>query len=104
MLLRNRSDTGSDVANYVAVSSRAAWAQRASGDEPAWIDSYHHDRLSVYAAEIFRDLKTTGQDLLRHGAILLHTFDTSDRDPCRPMKQIQPVACCSDRARVVTRQ
>lgn len=28
-----------------------------SGDEPAWIDFYHHARLSADAAEIFRDLK-----------------------------------------------
>lgn len=28
-----------------------------SGDEPAWIDFCHHARLSVDAAEIFRDLK-----------------------------------------------
>ncbi len=27
-----------------------------SGDEPAWIDFYHHARLSADAAEIFRDL------------------------------------------------
>ncbi|MFF8644379.1 sporulation protein [Streptomyces sp. NPDC015345] len=29
-----------------------------SGDEPAWIDLYHHARLSADAAEIFRDLKS----------------------------------------------
>ncbi len=28
-----------------------------SGDEPTWIDFYHHARLSADAAEIFRDLK-----------------------------------------------
>jgi len=28
-----------------------------SGDEPAWIDFYHHARLSADAAEVFRDLK-----------------------------------------------
>ncbi|MGW6571412.1 hypothetical protein ACWGAN_04460 [Streptomyces sp. NPDC054945] len=28
-------------------------ADQSSGDEPAWIDSYHHARLS----EVFRDLK-----------------------------------------------
>ncbi|AJE87351.1 sporulation associated protein [Streptomyces albus] len=27
------------------------------GDEPAWINVYHHARLSADAAEIFRDLK-----------------------------------------------
>lgn len=27
------------------------------GDEPAWIDFYHHARLSADAAEVFRDLK-----------------------------------------------
>jgi hypothetical protein len=28
-----------------------------SGDEPAWIDFFHHARLSADAAEVFRDLK-----------------------------------------------
>lgn len=28
-----------------------------SGDEPGWIDFYHHARLSADAAEVFRDLK-----------------------------------------------
>jgi hypothetical protein len=28
-----------------------------NGDEPAWIDFYHHARLSADAAEVFRDLK-----------------------------------------------
>ncbi|MEV0125988.1 sporulation protein [Streptomyces sp. NPDC050703] len=28
-----------------------------SGDEPAWIDFYHHARLSADAAEVFRDLR-----------------------------------------------
>ncbi|MEV0265165.1 sporulation protein [Streptomyces sp. NPDC050617] len=32
-------------------------AQDDSGDEPAWIDFYHHARLSADAAEVFRDLK-----------------------------------------------
>ncbi|WP_406154348.1 sporulation protein [Streptomyces sp. NBC_01023] len=32
-------------------------ASRDSGDEPAWIDFYHHSRLSADAAEVFRDLK-----------------------------------------------
>ncbi|MEW2549570.1 sporulation protein [Streptomyces sp. NPDC047002] len=32
-------------------------AKDGSGDEPAWIDFYHHARLSADAAEIFRDLK-----------------------------------------------
>ncbi|MFI5617900.1 sporulation protein [Streptomyces sp. NPDC051567] len=32
-------------------------ADRSSGDEPAWIDFYHHARLSADAAEVFRDLK-----------------------------------------------
>ncbi|NEA18930.1 sporulation protein [Streptomyces halstedii] len=32
-------------------------ADRTSGDEPAWIDFYHHARLSADAAEVFRDLK-----------------------------------------------
>lgn len=32
-------------------------AQADSGDEPGWIDFYHHSRLSADAAEIFRDLK-----------------------------------------------
>lgn len=32
-------------------------AKEDSGDEPAWIDFYHHARLSADAAEIFRDLK-----------------------------------------------
>jgi tetratricopeptide (TPR) repeat protein len=32
-------------------------AETSSGWEPAWIDFYHHARLSADAAEIFRDLK-----------------------------------------------
>ncbi|MFF4433267.1 sporulation protein [Streptomyces sp. NPDC001513] len=32
-------------------------ADTASGSEPAWIDFYHHARLSADAAEVFRDLK-----------------------------------------------
>ncbi|MEC4020163.1 sporulation protein [Streptomyces sp. H27-D2] len=32
-------------------------AKQDSGDEPAWIDFYHHSRLSADAAEVFRDLK-----------------------------------------------
>ncbi|NEE15623.1 sporulation protein, partial [Streptomyces sp. SID7499] len=32
-------------------------ADQSAGDEPAWIDFYHHARLSADAAEIFRDLK-----------------------------------------------
>ncbi|MFF2131776.1 sporulation protein [Streptomyces olivochromogenes] len=32
-------------------------ARENSGDEPAWIDFYHHARLSADAAEVFRDLK-----------------------------------------------
>lgn len=32
-------------------------AKDAGGDEPAWIDFYHHARLSADAAEVFRDLK-----------------------------------------------
>ncbi|MCC9711778.1 sporulation protein [Streptomyces sp. MNU76] len=32
-------------------------AKADSGDEPAWIDFYHHARLSADAAEVFRDLK-----------------------------------------------
>ncbi|MFC5723030.1 hypothetical protein ACFP1Z_22950 [Streptomyces gamaensis] len=28
-----------------------------SGDEPGWIDFYHHARLSADAAEVFRDVK-----------------------------------------------
>ncbi|MFF3035748.1 sporulation protein [Streptomyces rubiginosohelvolus] len=32
-------------------------AETSSGLEPAWIDFYHHARLSADAAEIFRDLK-----------------------------------------------
>ncbi|WP_331740791.1 sporulation protein (plasmid) [Streptomyces cyaneofuscatus] len=32
-------------------------ADAASGSEPAWIDFYHHARLSADAAEVFRDLK-----------------------------------------------
>ncbi|MCX4907380.1 sporulation protein [Streptomyces sp. NBC_00878] len=32
-------------------------AKEDSGDEPAWIDFYHHARLSADAAEVFRDLK-----------------------------------------------
>lgn len=32
-------------------------AEENSGDEPAWIDFYHHARLSADAAEVFRDLK-----------------------------------------------
>ncbi|MFF0001760.1 hypothetical protein [Streptomyces avermitilis] len=31
-------------------------AKEDSGDEPAWIDFYHHARLSADAAEVFRDL------------------------------------------------
>ncbi|MFF8658170.1 sporulation protein [Streptomyces huasconensis] len=32
-------------------------AEASSGSEPAWIDFYHHARLSADAAEVFRDLK-----------------------------------------------
>ncbi|MFJ2649009.1 sporulation protein [Streptomyces sp. NPDC087420] len=32
-------------------------AKQGSGDEPTWIDFYHHARLSADAAEVFRDLK-----------------------------------------------
>ncbi|MEV6549945.1 sporulation protein [Streptomyces sp. NPDC051597] len=32
-------------------------AEASSGSEPAWIDFYHHARLSADAAEIFRDLR-----------------------------------------------
>ncbi|MGW0555804.1 sporulation protein [Streptomyces sp. NPDC002926] len=32
-------------------------ARAESGDEPGWIDFYHHARLSADAAEVFRDLK-----------------------------------------------
>ncbi|WP_406465084.1 sporulation protein [Streptomyces sp. NBC_01622] len=32
-------------------------AKDGNGDEPAWIDFYHHARLSADAAEVFRDLK-----------------------------------------------
>ncbi|MFF8500226.1 sporulation protein [Streptomyces anulatus] len=32
-------------------------ADQSAGDEPAWIDFYHHARLSADAAEVFRDLK-----------------------------------------------
>ncbi|WP_327177478.1 sporulation protein [Streptomyces sp. NBC_01335] len=32
-------------------------AKTDSGDEPAWIDFYHHARLSADATEIFRDLR-----------------------------------------------
>ncbi|GGS25899.1 hypothetical protein Snoj_04420 [Streptomyces nojiriensis] len=32
-------------------------ADQSSGYKPAWIDSYHHARLSADAAEVFRDLK-----------------------------------------------
>ncbi|MFE6768077.1 sporulation protein [Streptomyces fimicarius] len=32
-------------------------SQDDSGDEPGWIDFYHHARLSADAAEVFRDLK-----------------------------------------------
>ncbi|MFJ4962642.1 sporulation protein [Streptomyces sp. NPDC088729] len=32
-------------------------AEEDSGDEPAWIDFYHHARLSADAAEVFRDLR-----------------------------------------------
>ncbi|MFK4066077.1 sporulation protein [Streptomyces sp. NPDC029674] len=32
-------------------------AKADTGDEPAWIDFYHHARLSADAAEVFRDLK-----------------------------------------------
>ncbi|MEV0915255.1 sporulation protein [Streptomyces sp. NPDC049967] len=32
-------------------------AKDAGGDEPAWIDFYHHARLSADAAEVFRDLR-----------------------------------------------
>ncbi|MER5460334.1 sporulation protein [Streptomyces sp. NPDC002668] len=32
-------------------------ANAESGSEPAWIDFYHHARLSADAAEVFRDLK-----------------------------------------------
>lgn len=36
-----------------------SWGQAdaANGLEPAWIDLYHHARLSVDATEVFRDLK-----------------------------------------------
>jgi hypothetical protein len=33
-------------------------AKDGSGDEPGWIDFYHHARLSADAAEVFRDLKS----------------------------------------------
>nr|AHE40432.1 Sporulation associated protein [Streptomyces sp. F12] len=32
-------------------------ADARGGDEPGWIDFYHHARLSADAAEVFRDLK-----------------------------------------------
>ncbi|GLF97859.1 sporulation protein [Streptomyces yaizuensis] len=41
-------------------------ADAASGLEPAWIDFYHHARLSADAAEVFRDLKNPKAALAWH--------------------------------------
>ncbi|MFJ8503494.1 sporulation protein [Streptomyces avermitilis] len=41
-------------------------ARESSGDEPAWIDFYHHARLSADAAEVFRDLKNPKSALVFH--------------------------------------
>ncbi|MER5635592.1 sporulation protein [Kitasatospora sp. NPDC002227] len=41
----------------LAASEQLLDRARESADEPAWIDFYHHARLSADAAEIFRDLE-----------------------------------------------
>lgn len=41
----------------LAASESLLGRAREDGEEPAWIDFYHHARLSADAAEIFRDLK-----------------------------------------------
>ncbi|MFI5753900.1 sporulation protein [Streptomyces sp. NPDC051569] len=55
-------------------------AEGGCGDEPAWIDFYHHSRLSADAAEIFRDLKNPQAALawnLRAAAMPLEVFTRS---------------------------
>jgi hypothetical protein len=56
-----------------------------SGDEPAWIDFYHHARLSADAAEIFRDLKNPR----------LPWPGISRPPPCRPARSPVPSVCGS---------
>ena len=41
----------------LAASESLLGQARDGGEEPAWIDFYHHARLSADAAEVFRDLK-----------------------------------------------
>nr|WP_234307625.1 MULTISPECIES: sporulation protein [unclassified Streptomyces] len=55
------------------------------GDEPGWIDFYHHARLSADAAEVFRDLKNPKAAWP----------GTSRPPPCRPGCSPAPSACDS---------
>ncbi|MFF2479195.1 hypothetical protein [Streptomyces sp. NPDC058066] len=56
-----------------------------SGDEPAWIDIYHHARLSADAAEVFRDLKNPKMALSWN----------SRQPPCHPEPSPVPSAWAS---------
>ncbi|MEU6973593.1 sporulation protein [Kitasatospora aureofaciens] len=52
-----RDDNAKAAASALASSEMLLDRARDRADEPAWIDFYHHARLSADAAEVFRDLK-----------------------------------------------
>ena len=52
-----RLDDARSASAALAASETLLGRARPGGDEPAWIDFYHHARLSADAAEVFRDLK-----------------------------------------------
>ncbi|MFE6055750.1 sporulation protein [Kitasatospora sp. NPDC056446] len=52
-----RDDNAKAAAAALASSETLLDRARDRADEPAWIDFYHHARLSADAAEVFRDLK-----------------------------------------------
>ncbi|MEV5238486.1 hypothetical protein AB0K89_05090 [Streptomyces cinnamoneus] len=57
---RAHARTGNERAASRALAASENLLERTredSGDEPGWIDFYHHARLSAGAAEVFRDLK-----------------------------------------------
>ncbi|MFE3875888.1 sporulation protein [Kitasatospora sp. NPDC059146] len=59
-----RDNNAKAAASALASSEMLLDRARDRADEPAWIDFYHHARLSADAAEVFRDLRKPKESLV----------------------------------------